>query len=205
MNKTKILFAVTFICLLSSTNIFAQTQNQPQITDMSYDVILHILTSSKNSAGKSSVPQSLSNVVKKLKNIYSYSNYNLDSTYFERVGNTGNLEFKSISNELEQNQENYTPIFSEWTLGGLQNLPNGQGKNLLQFQSFRFGQRVPVKSGAVKNVGEKAGNIVNYDQIGLTIKNLSLSENVPTVIGSLSTSQPGELMFLILTVKPAEQ
>ncbi len=204
MNKTKILFPTALVCLLSLTNIFAQTQNQPRQADTSYEVVLHILTASNNPAGKSSVPQSLSNVVKKLKTIYSYSNYNLDSTYLERIANTGNLEFKSVSNELDQNQENYAPIFSEWTLGGLQTLPNEQGKNSFQFQSFRFGQRVPVKTGVVKDAAGKTSSVVNYEQVGLTMRSLSLPENVPTIVGSLSTSKPDELIFLVLTVKPTE-
>ncbi len=202
MNKTKILFLITLVCLLGLTNIFAQTQNQPQQAETSYEVVLHILTASNNPAGKSSVPQSLSNVVKKLKTIYSYSNYNLDSTYLERVANTGNLEFKSVSNELDQNQENYAPVFSEWTLGVLRSSPNSQGKNFIQFQNFRFGQRVPVKSGTLKDASGKTSSVINYEQVGLTMGKMSLPENVPTIIGSLSTSKPDELIFLVLTVKP---
>ncbi len=205
MNKTKILFAVTFVCLLGLTNIFAQTQNQMPPADTSYEVVLHILTASNNPAGKSSVPQSLSNVVKKLKTVYSYSDYSLNSTYFERVANTGVLEFKGISKNLDQNQENFASVFTEWTLGRLQTSPNGQGENSVQFDGFRFGQRVPVITGISTDASGKTSNVVNYEQIGLTLKSLSLSENVPTIIGSLSTSKPDELIFLIMTVKPTEQ
>ena len=204
MNKTKILFAVTFVCLLGLTNIFAQTQNQTPPDDASYDVVLHILTASNNPAGKSSVPQSLSNVVKKLKTIYSYSNYSLNSTYLERVANIGNLEFKSVSREIDQNQENSASVFTEWTLGFLRNLPNSQGKSFVQFDSFRFGQRVPVITGISRDVSGKTSNVVNYEQIGLSMTKMSLPENVPTIIGSLSTSKPDELIFLIMTVKPTE-
>lgn len=204
MYKTKILFSITFVCLLGLTNIFAQTQNQPQQADTTYEVVLHILTASNNPADKIAVPQSLSNVVKKLKTVYSYSNYNLDSTYLERIANTGVLDFKGVSNKSDQNQENYASVFTELTLGRLQSSPNGQGKNFIQFDSFRFGQRVPVITRTVKDSSGKTSNIVNYEQIGLTIKSLSLPENAPTIIGSLSTSKPDELIFLILTVKPAE-
>lgn len=203
MNKTKILFSITVVCLFALTNIFAQTQNQPS-ADASYEVVLHILTASNNATEKSSVPQSLSNVVKKLKTVYSYSNYSLDSTYFERVANTGNLEFKSVSREIVQNQENSASIFTEWTLGVLRSSPNAQGKNSIQFDIFRFGQRVPIVTATSKDANGRISNIVNYEQIGLSMGKMNLPENVPTIIGSLSTSKPDELIFLILTVKPTE-
>ena len=207
MNKPKITFAAVFsliVCLFSLTNIFAQTDMKQIQAEPNYDVILHVLTGSNNANDKSSVPQPLSNVVKKLKTIYSYSNYGLDSTYIQRIANKGSLEFKGVSNETDQSRENYTPIFSEWIFGSLQNLPNG-GRNFFQFENFRFGQRVPIKSGALKDADGKTNNVFNYEQIGLTLKKFGVPENVPTVIGSLSASKPDELMFLILTVKAADQ
>jgi hypothetical protein len=198
MNKPKFIFSIAaffFICLLSFSTSFAQTENQPKQAEPSYEVVLHVLAASNIANDKTSVPQSLSNVVKKLKTTYTFSNYKLASTYLGRIANTGNFEFKIVSNEASQNQENYVPIFSEWSLGALRNLPNEKGQNSIQFQSFRFGQRVPVKTSA---------GVVNYEQIGLTMVKFSVPENVPTIVGSLSAAKPDELMFLVLTVKPAE-
>ena len=198
MTKLKIIsttaaFFVVF--LLSLTNTFAQTQPKPQ-AETSYDVILHILTASNNAGDKSSVPATLSNVVKKLKTIYSFANYRLDSTFLQRVALNGVIEFKGLSNTPSQNQENSPQTFLDWTLGGLQSLPNANEQNSIQFQSFRFGQRVPIRT---------SGGGINYEQIGLTIQRFSMSENVPTIIGSLSTSNSNELTLIVLTVKPAQE
>lgn len=196
MTKPKIIFTIAaffVVCLMSLTNSFAQTETKQ--AEPTYEVILHILTASNTASDKSSVPPTLSNAVKKLKTIYSFSNYRLDSTYIGRIANTGNFEFKSVSNSSSQNQANILPIFSEWTLNGLQKLPTANGQNSLQFQIFRFGQRIPISSSGG----------VNYEQIGLTVQRFGMSENVPTVIGSLSTAKPDELMLLILTVKPAQE
>ena len=132
MNKTKVLFMITFICLLGSANNFAQTQNQPRQADTSYEIVLHILNASNSTANKASVPQSLSNVVKKLKNIYPYSNYNLDSTYLGRVANLGTMEFRGVSKKTEQNQENSANVFTDWTINVLRSLPDSQTKNSIQ-------------------------------------------------------------------------
>lgn len=197
-------FAVLFcITLVNLTVSFAQTQTQPRQFEPSYEVVLNVLTASNDSSDKTSVPQTLSNVVKKLKNSYSFSNYLLDSTYLGRIGSAGNFEYKGVSNRTNQNQETYAPIFSEWTLNNLRNSPDSQGKNFIEFQNFRFGQRVPII--LTNNAANVTSSAVNYEQIGLTMQNLSLPEGVPTVIGSLAASKPDELMFLVLTVKPAEQ
>jgi hypothetical protein len=197
MNKPKIIFSVValfLVCLLNSTTSFAQAPTNQQ-TQPSYEVVLQVLTASNNAGDKSNaVPQTLSNAVKKLKTNYTFSNYRLSLTYLQRVANTGNLEFKGVSNE--PNQDVYVPIFSDWTIGQLMNLPDAKGQNSISIQNFRFGQRVPVKT---------TSNTVNYEYAGLTMGRLNLLVNTPTVIGNLSTSKPDEVMFLILTVKPTQE
>ncbi len=191
MNKTKILFFITLVCLLSLTNISAQTETprpQPQV-EPSYDIILNVITASNNANGKNAVPQSLLTAVKKMKNNFSFTNYNLDSTYLQRT--SGNIQVKSVLNTANQNQENYLPIFSDWSLVGLKSFPGNQ----VQFQSFNFGQRIPIRT---------ASGVFNYEQVGITLQRFGLPEDTPTVIGSLSGSKADELIFLVLTVKPAE-
>lgn len=199
MNKPKIVFstvAFLFICLLSCANSFAQLENQPKQSEPNYEIILHVLTASNNATDRTAVPQSLSNVVKKLKTNYSFSDYRLDSTYLERVTGKAGFEFKSVSGAASQNQGNNVPVFADWSISVLQSLLNEKGRSLIQFQSFRYGQRVPVRTSS---------DVVTYEQIGLTLQKLNLPENIPTVVGSLSTSKPDEMMFLVLTVKPMEE
>jgi len=206
MNKPKFPFSITaffFICLLSFSNSFAQTEAKQQ-AEAVYEIVLQTLVASNNTSVKTDVSPSLSNVLKKLKTTYPFTNYRLTSTYLQRVANTGNIEFKSVTNEANQNQENYAPIFSEWSLVGLRNLPNARGQNSIQFQIFRFGQRVPIRTASYKDESGKLSSVVNYEQIGLTLNKFGLSENVPTVIGSLASAN-GEVMFLVLTVKPINE
>jgi hypothetical protein len=203
MNKPNFIFiaaAFSLVCLFSAANSFGQSQ-QPQT---SYEVVLHVLTASNAASDKSiAVPQSLSNVVKKLKNNYSFANYRVSSTYLQRIANTGNMEFKGISNE--PNQDVYAPIFSEWTLGQLISLPDATQQNSILIQNFRFGQRVPVKTANYKDESGKSNAVLNYEAVGLSLQKLILPVNVPTIIGNLSTSKADELTFLILTIKPTEE
>lgn len=208
MNKPKFIVSVAaffLACLLNLTNSFAQVPTNQQ-TQPSYEVVLQVLNASNNVADKSNavVPQTLSSVVKKLKTNYTFSNYRLSLTYLQRVANTGNLEFRGVSNE--PNQDVYVPIFSEWSIRQLLTLPDARGQNSITIENFRFGQRVPVRNGAsLTDQNGKSSAVINYEHIGLTMGRLNLPVNTPTVIGNLSTSKPDEVMFLILTVKPAQE
>ena len=207
MNKPKITFLIfTFMLvgLFGSTFSFAQSDAKtPQQTEPSYEVVLQILIASNGAANNDkAVPQTLSNVVRKLKTTYSFSEYRLASTYLERVSNT--VEHKSIFTEYGQNSVTTNPVFSDWTLRDLRSMPNSKGQNAVQFQSFRFGARVPIVVASSKDESGKMFPVINYEAIGLTLNRLSLMENEPTVIGSLSTSKADDLMFLVLTVKPID-
>jgi len=207
MTKSKIAFSIAAffsVCLLSLTNGFTQTTPTVKQIEPSYEVVLQTLVASNSANNKSDIPQTLVGAVKKLKANYPYSNYRLISTYLQRVANTGTIELKSVSNEAIPNQERNFSIFSEWTLSNLQTLPDAKGQNSIQFQSFRFGQRIPIITSSVRDESGKTNSVVHYEQVGLTIQRCSLAENVPTVIGSLSTLNPDELMFLVLTVRSAE-
>lgn len=207
MNKPKNIFSIAaffLVCLLCSANSFAQTENQPKQAEPNYEIVLHVLTASNNATDKSIVPPTLSGVVKKLKNTYSFSNYSLTSTYFGRIANTGAFDFKGVSSAGYTNQDNYAPIFSEWTINGLRNAPNAQGQNIVQFSNFRFGQRIPLRYSSPKNERGQTDSPLSYESIGLTMQKFSLPENVPTIVGSLSSVKSDELLFVILTVKPAE-
>lgn len=202
MNKPNFIFKVfLFVSVLSATNLFAQTDNKQAQADPCYEVVLQLLMASNNTSDKTPLPQSLSNTVKKLKTLYTFSDFRLTTTYLQRT--TSSVEYKSLLTEFNQITDKNYPAFSEWALRGLRNIPNAQGRNVLQFDTFKFGMRIPiVRSGA--NEGGQTQSSVVYDSTGLTTTRFSVNVNEPTVIGSLTTSKPDELLFLVLTVKPAE-
>jgi hypothetical protein len=206
MSQSKFIFSfvrILFISLFCISVSLAQPEdNQMPKAEPSFDVIMQTMVASNNSSDQSTLPQTLSGVVKKLKSTYPLSNYNLTSTYLQRIANTGNLELKSVSSQTYQDIS--SPVFSEWTLGQFLTLPNAQGTSSIQVRNFRFNQRVPIKNPAGKDAEGKPAFSTVYESIGMTMQKISLSENVPTVIGSLTTSRPDEIMFLILTVKSSE-
>ena len=198
MNKPNLIFKVAVFfafCLSSLPAVFAQADAKIQF-EPSYEVVLQVIVGSNDlDVQKSNLPSNLSVVTKSLKNNYSFSNFRINSTHLQRIANTGSLEFKSISREAGQTRDSAAPIFSEWTLGQLKNAPGTGRQNSIQILNFRFGQRVPIIT---------SNSNVNYENIGLTLQKLTVPENIPTVVGSLSTSKLDEIIFLVLTVKQSE-
>ena len=201
MNKPNFIFkAFLFLLALSAANVFAQEKKEPQ-ADPCYEVVLQILVASNNPGEKSSLPNSLANVVKKLKTNYSFSDYRLSTTFLQRT--SGSVEYKSLLSDFTGLKDNSAPVFSDWSLRNLRHLPAANGRSTIQFESFRFGARIPILASA-REEGGKTAPVFNYETTGITTTRFSINENEPTIVGSLATSKPDELMFLILTVKPAE-
>jgi len=201
MNKPNFIFKIfLFLFVLSAAHVFAQSDNKQPQAEQCYEVILQILVASNNAGEKSSLPPALSNVVKKLKTNYSFSDYRLATTFLQRTSSS--IEYKSLLNDFTGLKDNNAPVFSDWSLRNLRSL-SANGRNTIQFESFRFGARIPILS-AVRDESGKTSSSVNYEPIGIMTTRFSLNENEATIVGSLATSKPDELMFLVLTVKPAE-
>ena len=171
----------------------------------SYEVVLQVVAGSNDAAQKNNLPQNLAAVAKNLRNNFSFANYRLSNTYIGRVANTGNLEYKTVASGFGQSPNAETPSFLEWSLGNLRNLPDPNGRRSIQLQPFRFGARMPIVTGSYKDDGGKMNSVINYESIGISLQRVSLPENAPTLVGTLSTPKADETIFLVLTVRPVEQ
>ncbi len=197
MNKPKF-FVFALLILFSLSAVFAQTPDRERF-DRSYEVLLNVVVASNNSAVKGKLLPSLSGIAGKLKNDYLFSNYNLAATFLERISSNGIVGHSGILNQLDQAQQSNI-YFSDWGLNGLKAGNDEKGNQLIYFETFNFGAKVPV---VVETNGKGDGRqVVNYENIGLKINRFNLPENTPTIIGSLATPKTDEFIFLILTVRP---
>lgn len=206
MTKPNLVFyaaAFFLICFFGATVSRAQTAQATakRQAEASYEIVFQVLIGTNAPVEKSAAPPALASVVRKLKTNYAFSNYRVASTYIQRIANAGNATFNGVSNESAQNAA--APIFSRWAIDQFQILPDAAGRDSISIRNFSFGQRIPIKAG-VSSDADKTGGVITYEQIGLTLGKLALTVGEATVIGNLSAAKPDELMFLILTVKPAE-
>ena len=205
MNQPKIaVSAVTLLLLFFTFSVrsFAQADAKSDIGP-SYDIVLQIVTGT-NDGSRSDLPQNLSVVSKQLRGNFSFSSYSLANTYLGRVANAGTLNYKSVSDILRQNAPASQPSFIEWSLGNLRTTPNPGGGRMLQAQQFRFGARIPINIAARADDSGKAVAVTNYESIGLDLNRVTLAENTPTVIGTLTLPNTAGTLFLVMTAKPVE-
>lgn len=190
------------LCLViafGAASVSAQTETKAQTAEPTYEIVLQILNAS-NAPGKSSDAPALAPLVKRLKTLYAFSDFRVTTTFLQRTADS--IEYKSLTNDFSGNAEKSAPAFADWSLRNLRLVADAQGRKMIQFDSFRFGTRIPVVFQT--SIDGKTAPLVNYESVGVTTTRFALRENEPTVLGSLAMGKPDELFFLVLTVKAVE-
>jgi len=200
MNQSRRYFSFLTLPLLALLFISpASAQADSASLEPSFEVALHVVIGSNEPSTRNDLPANLSTISKHLKGNFSFSNYRLANTFLGRVSNTGNVEYKSVSNILGQETDAESQTFLEWSMGNFRALQNG-----FQARSFRFGARVPVRTATFKDGTGTINPIVNYESVGLTMTVLGLPANKPTLVGTISLPKTTGTIFLVATVKTAE-
>ncbi len=198
LSKHIISFVLSPLVLLAVGSFAIAQSDTVHKLDPSYEVALHVVIGSNGSATKTDLPPNFAGISKYLKGNFSFSSYRLANTLLGRVSNNGNIEYKSASNILGQETDAEPHTFLEWSMGTIRVFPDG-----LQARSFRFGARVPIRTGGISDGSGSVTPVVNYEPVGLTIGMIGLPENVPTLVGTIGLPKANGTIFLVATVKPA--
>ena len=84
-------------------------------------------------------------------------------------------------------------------------MPTTNGRTGFQADSFRFGARVPVVMSGPADASGKSLPIYNYEPIGIALSRVGLTDGSPTLIGTLNLPGTSGTIFLIMTVRSADQ
>lgn len=185
---------------LSSSHVAAQEATAEQTAaasrgraDINYEVRLHLLVGS-NDAGANRLPADLQPIVNQLRASLPFREYALGVTFINRVRDGGNLEVNGVANSLLSAPINSNAAtFYNFGLRRVRSETDAQGREGVQVPDFKFGLRVPLQLGAA----------TNYEQIGLTTS-VSFRENIPVVIGTLTTNRTDQIMVLVAQIKRAD-
>ena len=202
MNKSKLMpqvLAIAAAIIVGSISIFGQS---PAAIDQSYEATLHVLIGSDDTGQGADLPKSLDGVTKQIGESFSFKNYRLLNTYYGRLANGGALEYKSVSSLKDVSTELDSPTFLEWQIANFRNEPAASGRSSLSMQMFRFGARVPIVVSKLPGDAGKSAAVTNYESVGLTLNKLSVSENVPTLIGTISLPRTTGTVFLMMAIRP---
>lgn len=201
MNQAKTLVPIIFlVAAVAFGGRFTLAQGaEASAPDADYEAVLYVVLGSEDASQQGAeVPKNLASVFRTVRDTFPYKNYSLVNTYFGRVANNGNLEYKSVSNIYGVDSNPDIPSFLDWRLAGLKTAPSG---NSLRIQTFRFGARVPVRVASFGE-GGKSSPVLNYESVGLTLDRIGMVVGNPTLVGTITLPKTTGTMFLVLNVTP---
>lgn len=187
---------VLLVAAVAST-AHAQSDQDPPI-DQSYELSLQVVIGTNDGGAGPELPSNLSGISRQLKNNFRFSNYRLIDTFFSRISNTGNVEYKNVGNMPGHQPDAESNTFLEWAMTDFRVVPKG-----FRARSFRFGARVPVRTGSFRDGANVANPVVSYEAVGLTMNMLGLPADTPTLIGTISLPKTSGTIFLVATVRAA--
>lgn len=199
-------FALVFSC---SDAASAQSRDDPPRKEsgddeINYDVELHLLVTGNEAEGAAKIPQTLDGVVRQLKASLMSADYKLAGTFIGRVHDGGNLSVKTLGGSPlapTQQFDALTPAFFDFTMNGVKHVADPSGGQLVNIHDFRLGMKVPIQTATVSN--DKSGQgypVIQYEDTGINTQ-MSVREGVPTLVGTLNTSRPGQLFAIVITIK----
>jgi len=199
MNKPKTksqIVAIAAVIVLGSIAIFGQG---PVAVDQSFEATLYVVIGSDDASQRGDLPKSLDAVAKQIRDNFTFKNYRLMNTYYGRLANNGSLEYKSVSSLKNASTELDSPTFLDWQLSNFKS--DTSGTDMLSMQMFRFGARVPIVIAKIAGDDAKGVPVTNYESVGLTLTKLSVTENSPTLIGTISLPRTAGTVFLVMAIK----
>ena len=195
--RTAIILAVLFVFALTAA---AQPEHNAGST-ANYDIVLNLVVGSNEAVAGAELSSELSAVSRQIRTHFPFSNYRLANTFIGRVAENGNFEYKSVAALVGRTLPGDEPTFLDWAMYGLHRQNTNAAKGSFAADAFRFGARVPVRTGVHTVEPGKSASVINYENVGLTFKTMGVPVNTPTLLGTLSLPDTSGTLFLIMTVR----
>lgn len=159
-----------------------------------YEVQLYMLVASQNVTTYGSVPAVLRPLVGQLRNSLGFENYGVALTTLNRLRSNQGLSANGATRGLPAptTANGIAPTLFTYTIDRARAATDEAGQSIVQLERFVMNLRAPL-------AGFGTGSI-DYQNVGFTTS-VSLRENTPTVIGTLTTSRPDEILVLAAQVR----
>ena len=171
--------------------------------EINHDVQLYLLVGSNGTGERSNIPPSMDVVIKQLRSTLPFPHYRLATTFLNRVKDGGNLEVSGVGGSplVTVPTTSNTPTFFNFHMSNVKLVTDANGQPFIRIAKFRLGLKVPIVTATARSEGGSAGSpVVQYQDTGLSTE-MSVREAAPTIVGTLTTSQPGESFVLVVMVK----
>lgn len=202
-NLSRILWVIIFaLCLSSSYLTVAQTQNSTPTSsdarrnDIKHRVQVQLLVASNTANAKTDYPASLEAIVKQLKSSLVFKKHYLVATYIYNIADSGTLEVSDVTYAAFEPGSGLSPTFFNLVISGIKLNTNSES---IHISRLRFEARKRIFIQNTQGEGGAARPVSDTVMTGITTE-LSVNEDVPTIVGTTTSGLSDGVLVLVITV-----
>ena len=176
-------------------------------TNLDIQLFLILATNREVEAGK--LPNALQPVLTRLRDSMNFKHYSLAASLLNRVRHNGRLETSWVGGPMlaPVSSPMGNPSFNEFTAGRVRVERDLNGREIIQMVEFRFGSRVPIITAQTTTTNASTITpggfpVINYQPVGLRT-DISMSEGVPVIAGTLNFGPSGDAIIVVVSAKRA--
>ena len=181
----------------------------PREDETNLDTQLYLLLATNRESEDGKIPAALQPTVARLRESLGFKHYSLAASFLNRVRHNGHLEMTWVGGPLlaPTSSPMGNPSFNEFTVSRVRWETDASGRQVIQMLDFRFGSRVPIIT-AQPNTTNASTNVpggfpvINYQPVGLKT-DISMSEGVPVIAGTLNVGPSGDAIIVVISAKRA--
>ena len=217
LHKKIILSVCAIVIFAGAQAALAQDSTQPQKPanvlpredETNLDIQLFLILATNREVEDGRLPSGLQPVLMRLRDSMSFKHYSLAASLLNRVRHNGRLETSWVGGPMlaPVSSPMGNPSFNEFTAGRVRVERDLNGHEIIQMLEFRFGARVPIITAQPTNTNASVNApggfpVINYQPVGLKT-DISLSENVPVIAGTLNVGPSGDAIIVVVSAKRA--
>jgi hypothetical protein len=181
----------------------------PREDETNLDTQLYLILATNRETEEGKLPVVLQPVVTRLRENLAFKHYSLAASFLNRVRPNGHLEMLWVGGPLlaPASSPLGNPSFNEFTAGRVRLEKDANGREVIQMIDFRFGSRVPIITSQTTTTSASINApggfpVINYQPIGLKT-DISMTEGVPVIAGTLNVGPSGDAIIVVVSAKRA--
>ena len=216
LRKRITLLVCAFVICAGAQKALAQESTTPQKTanalpredETNLDTQLYLILATNRESEEGKMPAALQPVLARLHETLAFKHYSLAASFLNRVRHNGRLEMTWVGGPLlaPASSPMGNPSFNEFTAGRVRLEKDVNGRDIIQMIDFRFGSRVPIITAQTTTTAASTNMpgfpVINYQPVGLRT-DISMSEGVPVIAGTLNVGPSGDAIIVVVSAKRA--
>ncbi len=217
LHRKIILLVCAIVICAGAQAALAQEANPPQKAanaslredETNLDIQLFLVLATNREVEDGKLPNTLQPVITRLRDAMNFKHYSLAASLLNRVRHNGRLETTWVGGPMlaPVSSPMGNPSFNEFTAGRVRLEKDANGRDVIQMVEFRFGARVPIITAQptttnASTIAPGGFPVISYQPVGLRT-DISMSEGVPVIAGTLNVGPSGDAIIVVVSAKRA--